>query len=59
MKFTSQFVSRDGRFVALNGTYANAGKDGNLASVPIVIILEVRDGRIVREDQYYDNGAFY
>lgn len=59
MKFNFHFVSRDGRFVALTGTYTNTGKDGNLASVPIVIILEVEDGKIMREDQYYDNSLFY
>lgn len=59
MKLNSHFVSRDGRFVALTGTYTNTGKDGNLASVPIVIILEVKDGKIMREDWYYDNSPFY
>jgi len=59
MKLNYHFVSRDGRFVALTGTYTNTGKDGNLASVPIVIILEVIDGKIIREDQYYDNSPFY
>jgi ketosteroid isomerase-like protein len=59
MKLNSHFVSRDGRFVALTGTYTNTGKDGNPASVAIVIILEVKDGKIIREDQYYDNSLFY
>ncbi len=59
MKLNSHFVSRDGRFIALTGTYTNTGKDGNLASVPTVIILEVKDGKIIREDWYYDNGPFY
>jgi hypothetical protein len=59
MKLNSHFISRDGRFVALTGTYTNTGKDGNLASVPIVIILEVKDGKILREDWYYDNSTFY
>jgi ketosteroid isomerase-like protein len=59
MKLDSHIVSRDGRFIALTGTYTNTNKDGNLASVPIVIILEVKDGKIIREDQYYDNSPFY
>jgi ketosteroid isomerase-like protein len=58
MKLNSHFVSRDGRFVALTGTYTNTGKDGNPASVSIVIILEVKDGKIIREDWYYDNSSF-
>ena len=59
MKLNSHFVLRDGRFVAVTGTYTTTGKDGNLTSVPIVIILEVIDGKIIREDQYYDNSPFY
>ncbi len=59
MKLNSHFVSKDGRFVALTGTYTNTGKDGNPASVPIVIVLEVKDGKIMREDWYYDNSLFY
>ncbi len=59
LKFSSHIVSRDGRFIALTGTYTKTGKDGNLASVPIVIVLEVKDGKIIREDQYYDNSLFY
>ena len=53
------FVISTAMFVALNGTYTNIGKDGNLASVAIVIILEVNDGKIIREDWYYDNSPFY
>jgi hypothetical protein len=59
IKVHFHFISRDGRFVALTGTYTNTGRDGNLASVPVVIILEVKDGKIVREDWYYDNSLFY
>jgi ketosteroid isomerase-like protein len=59
MKLDSYVVSRDGRFVVLTGTYTNIGKDGNLSSVPITIILEVKDGEIIREDQYYDNSSYY
>ena len=58
MKFHSHIVARDGRFVALTGTYTNTGKDGNPASVPIVVILEVKAGKIIREDWYYDNTPF-
>ena len=59
MKFNSYFVSDDGRFIALNGTYTSTGKDGNPASVPIMIILEVVDGKIIREDDYYDGSPFF
>ncbi len=59
IKFNSDFISRDARFVLLTGTYTNRGKDGNIASVPIVINLEVKDGKIIREDWYYDNSPYY
>jgi len=59
MKFNSYFVSTDGRFIALWGTYRNTGKDGNPASVPVAIILEVKDGKLIREDVYYDSSPFY
>ena len=59
MKWNSHFVSADGRFIALSGTYTNTGKDGNPASVPIAVILEVKDGKLIREDVYYDPSPFY
>ena len=59
MKFSSHFVSEDGRFIALTGIYTNTGKDGNPASVPMEIILELKDGMVIREDDYYDSGPFY
>jgi len=59
MKMNSYFVSADGRFIALSGTYTNTGKDGNPASVPIEVILEVQDGKLIREDVYYDASPFY
>jgi hypothetical protein len=59
MKLDSYVVARDGRFIVLTGTYTNMGKDGNLSSVSIIIILEVKDGKIIRDDWYYDNSSFY
>ncbi len=59
MKMSSHFVSADGRFIALSGTYTNTGKDGNPASVPVAVLLEVKDGKLVREDVYYDSSPFY
>jgi ketosteroid isomerase-like protein len=59
MKFSSHFVSDDGRFIALSGTYTFTDKKGEIASVPIMIILEVKDGKIVREDDYYDGSPFF
>ncbi len=59
MKMSSHFVSADGRFIALSGTYTNTGKDGNPASVPIAVLLEVKDGKLIREDVFYDSSPFY
>jgi hypothetical protein len=59
MKFSSYFISNDGRFIALSGIYTFTGKDGKLASVPIMIILEVQDGVIIREVDYYDGSPFF
>jgi ketosteroid isomerase-like protein len=59
MKFSSHFVSADGHFIALTSIYTDTGKDGNPASVPMVIILEVKDGKIIREDDYYDSSPYY
>ena len=59
MKFSSHFVSADGHFIALTSIFTDTGKDGNPASVPMVIILEVKDGKIIREDDYYDSSPYY
>ncbi len=59
IKFNAHFISQDGRFITLTGAYTNAGKDGNLASVPICVVLEVKGGKIVRQDDYYDSGPYY
>jgi ketosteroid isomerase-like protein len=51
-KFVSQladfFVSADGHFVAVQGTY----DDAKTMDTPMVIILEVRDGKIIAEYDY-------
>jgi ketosteroid isomerase-like protein len=54
----STFVSSDGRFAALQGTYHDTGRAGDPASVPIASILEFRDGAIVKESLYYDGSLF-
>jgi ketosteroid isomerase-like protein len=59
IKFNSHFIADDGRYIALSGTWTDTGKNGNLVSVPIQIILEVRDGKIVRQDDYYDSDPYY
>jgi ketosteroid isomerase-like protein len=54
----SFFVSADGRFAALQGTYTDTARSGDVASVPIVSVLEFRDGRIFKESLYYDGSLF-
>lgn len=54
----SFFVSGDGRFAALQGTYSDSGGRGQPASVPIASFLEIRDGKITRETLYYDGSLF-
>jgi ketosteroid isomerase-like protein len=57
-KANSSFVSDDGRSAIIVGTYADVGKDGKVASVPMVILLELRDGKIIHETDYYDGSPF-
>ncbi len=52
------FVSADGRFAALQGTYSDSGGRGQAASVPIASLLEILDGKIVKEALYYDGSLF-
>ena len=54
----SFFVSSDGRFAALQGTYTDTARSGEPASVPIAAILEVRNGEITKESLYYDGSLF-
>jgi hypothetical protein len=57
-KVNSSFVSDDGRFAAIDGIYTDVGKDKKPASVPMVILLELRDGKIIHETDYYDGSPF-
>jgi ketosteroid isomerase-like protein len=58
VKMTSHFISTDGRFVVLQGTYSDWGKSGFPTTVPIVIVVEIREGKIVQETAYYDGSPF-
>jgi ketosteroid isomerase-like protein len=44
------FVSADGRYAAVQGRYADFGTD----PVPMLVILELADGRIIRDYAYLD-----
>jgi len=54
----SFFVSTDGRFAALQGTYTDIARSGDPVSVPIVSVLEFRDRKIIKEILYYDGSPF-
>lgn len=58
MKFDSYFVSADGKHAALTATYTNRGLSPTPSSVPLVIILELSNGKIIREDDYYDSSPY-
>jgi SnoaL-like protein len=58
-KVTSSFVSADGRFAAFEGIYTDWIHGGNqTASAPCLVILEIRDGQIVKENIYYNGAVF-
>ncbi len=58
-KITSFFVSADGRFVAVEGIYTDWVRGGNnTASAPCLAILEIKNGKIVKESLYYNSAPF-
>jgi hypothetical protein len=54
----SIFVSSDGGFATLRGTYTDTARSVYPASVPIASILEIRSGQIHKEYLYYDGSLF-
>jgi len=52
-EYTSSFVSGDGQWAAAEWIWSGT-KGGESYSIPGVSILEIRDGKIVRETIYYD-----
>ncbi|MBN2556911.1 MAG: nuclear transport factor 2 family protein [Anaerolineales bacterium] len=58
LAFHSSFVSSDGRFAALKGTYSDLARSGDRSSVPLAAMLEFRDGKIIKEILYYDGSLF-
>jgi ketosteroid isomerase-like protein len=58
LRIRSFFVSADGRFAALQGTYTDIARSGDPVSVPIVSVLEFRDRKIIKETLYYDGSPF-
>jgi ketosteroid isomerase-like protein len=58
LQIRSFFVSADGRFAALQGTYTDIARSGDPVSVPIISVLEFRDRKIIKEILYYDGSPF-
>ncbi len=58
LKVSSSIVSADGRFVTALAMYTFSAKSGSPATVPAVVILEIRDGKIASETWYY-NGTWF
>jgi len=54
----SSFISADGRFAALQGTYSDSARSGEPASVPIASLLEMSGDKITKEALYYDGSLF-
>jgi len=54
----SSFVSNHGRFAAIEGIYTNVGKDDKVVSAPMLIILELKGDKIIKETDYYDGSQF-
>jgi ketosteroid isomerase-like protein len=58
LKCESYFLSADGSSAALLGTYTDFTESGHTATVPLAEILKLRDGKIIRLDEYYDDVGF-
>lgn len=55
-EFLSYFVASDGTFVAIQATYHELNHSGKQVSIPITIVLEIRNGKIIRQTDYFDGG---
>jgi len=54
----SFFISADGQFAALQGTYVDSARSGESTSAPVASLLQISEGKIVREALYYDGSLF-
>ena len=56
IEFNLFFISPDGKSVAIEGTYNTRNRSGRQVSILIAIILEIQNGKIVRQTDYLDGG---
>jgi ketosteroid isomerase-like protein len=60
LKFTSSFVTLDGRFAVAQASFSRIATSTNtLASSSAVIVLEFMDDKIVNESWYYDESPIH
>lgn len=52
------FLAPDQNGAALSGTYTAVDKNGNIAAVPMVMVIEIRDNKIIRQTDYLDGVRF-
>ena len=54
IKTSSYTITPDGRFAALEMTLTATDKNGKKVSIPGVVILEFKDGKVINETDYYN-----
>lgn len=53
--FNAWFISLDGRYAAVEGVSHALNRQGRQVDMPVAIILEFQDGRIIRQTDYLDD----
>lgn len=55
-EFVSFFVDSNGNFAVIEGMYYELNRSDKQVSIPIAIVLEIRNGKIIRQTDYFDGG---
>ncbi len=58
IKVESYFISSDGASAAVRSKLTYKNSQGDPASAPVVVILQIKDGKVVRQDNFYDSRPF-
>ena len=60
IEFSSYLVTSDGRFAVVEGVYSEISPlTGKWVEAPFVLVLEIRDNLIVREEWYYNDSPLH
>lgn len=60
MEFSSYLVTNDGRYAVVEGVYSEISPlTGKWVEAPFVLVLEIRDNLIVREEWYYNDSPLH